>query len=73
MVTAYGVSNDGIGDQTAAINNILSANVGKPIFFPAGVYLVKGTIFIPVNSVLVGEGWSQIMATGDFFKNETNP
>lgn len=73
VVTAYGVSNDGLGDQTAAINNVLSANVGKPIFFPAGVYLVEGTVFVPVNSVLVGEGWSQIMATGDYFGNEADP
>ena len=55
-VTANGVSNDGTGDQTNAINSILSKNVGTPIFFPAGIYLVKGTVFIPVNSVLVGEG-----------------
>jgi hypothetical protein len=57
IVTANGVSNDGTGDQTNAINSILSKNVGTPIFFPAGIYLVKGTVFIPVNSVLVGEGW----------------
>ena len=56
IVTANGVSNDGTGDQTNAINSILSKNVGTPIFFPAGIYLVKGTVFIPVNSVLVGEG-----------------
>lgn len=73
VVTAHGVSNDGTGDQTDAINSILSSNVGTPIFFPAGVYLIKGTVFVPVNSVLVGEGWSQIMATGSYFEDETKP
>ena len=55
-VIVNGVSNDGTGNQTDAINSILSKNMGTPIFFPAGIYLVKGTMFVPVNSVLVGEG-----------------
>ena len=42
VATSHGVSNDGTGDQSAAINSLLSANVGSLIFFPAGVYMVEG-------------------------------
>lgn len=47
--------------------------VGTPIFFPAGIYLVKSTIKVPVGSIIVGEGWSQIMATGSYFSDESKP
>ncbi|OTA67732.1 glycoside hydrolase family 55 protein [Hypoxylon sp. EC38] len=73
VVTDHGVSNDGTSDQADAINTILYDYIGKPVFFPAGIYLVKSTIFVPVNSVLIGEGWSQIMASGDYFSDEKNP
>ncbi|KAI0103923.1 pectate lyase superfamily protein-domain-containing protein [Nemania sp. FL0031] len=73
VATAHGVSNDGTGDQTTAINSLLSSNIGSLIFFPAGVYLVKGTVKIPVGSTIVGSGWSQIMATGSYFQDEDNP
>ncbi|KAJ8115315.1 hypothetical protein ONZ43_g4695 [Nemania bipapillata] len=45
VVTDHGVSNDGTGDQTNAINMVLSGNVG----------------------------WSQIMASGDYFSDEKKP
>jgi glucan 1,3-beta-glucosidase len=73
VATSHGISNDGTGDQTAAINSLLSGNVGSLIFFPAGVYLVEGTVKIPVDSTIVGSGWSQIMATGSYFQDEDNP
>lgn len=59
IATANGISNDGTGDQSAAINTLLSSNVGTPIFFPAGIYQVQSTVSVPVGSILVGEGWSQ--------------
>ncbi|RAK97354.1 glycoside hydrolase family 55 protein, partial [Aspergillus ibericus CBS 121593] len=73
VATANGVSNDATGDQTDAINTLLSDNVGSPIFFPAGIYMVKSTVFVPVGSIIVGEGWSQIMGTGEYFEDELNP
>lgn len=59
VATASNIKNDGTGDQSAAINSLLSGNVGKPIFFPAGVYQVQNTVKVPVGSIILGEGWSQ--------------
>lgn len=73
VATSHGISNDGTGDQTNAINSLLSGNVGSVIFFPAGVYLVQGTVKIPVGSKIVGSGWSQIMGTGLYFQDASNP
>lgn len=73
VATTRGISNDGTGDQTTAINNLLSSSRGSVIFFPAGIYLVRGTVFVPVGSKIVGSGWSQIMGTGTYFQDENNP
>ncbi|KAI1735147.1 pectate lyase superfamily protein-domain-containing protein [Xylaria scruposa] len=73
VATHNGISNDGTGDQTDSINSLLSGNVGSIIFFPMGVYLVKGTVYIPVGSIIVGSGWSQIMGTGSFFQDSEKP
>lgn len=73
IATTNGISNDGTGDQHAAINTLLANNVGTPIYFPAGVYIVEGTINVPVNSILVGEAWSQIMASGSYFQDASSP
>jgi hypothetical protein len=73
VATDHGVLNDGTGDQTEAINSLLAANVGSIIFFPGGIYLVKGTVHIPVGSIIVGSGWSQIMGTGSYFEDAKNP
>lgn len=62
VATSYGCNNDGKSDQSAAINKLLKSSVGNPVFFPAGIYLVKDTIFIPVGSIIVGEAWSQVSA-----------
>ncbi|KAE8399665.1 pectate lyase superfamily protein-domain-containing protein [Aspergillus pseudonomiae] len=73
VATDHGVSNDGTGDQSAAINSLLSGNVGSVIFFPAGVYVVESTVKIPVGSKIIGSGWSQIMGTGSTFEDVENP
>lgn len=73
VATAHGIANDGTGDQSSAINSLLSGNVGSLIFFPAGVYMVTSTVKVPVGSKIVGSGWSQIMGTGSYFQDETNP
>lgn len=73
VATQEGISNDMTGDQSSAINSMLAQNVGKIIFFPAGIYLVQDTVFVPMGSIIVGEGWSQIMATGSKFADPTNP
>lgn len=72
-VTAHGVKNDMTGDQTSAINSVLAENVGAIVFFPQGIYLVQGTIEVPVGTRIVGEGWSQIMGTGTYFGDAHAP
>lgn len=73
VATDNGVDNTMNGDQTSAINHLLINNIGKVIFFPAGIYLINGTIYVPPGSIIVGEGWSQFMAQGEYFSDETNP
>jgi len=69
-----GAKGDGSTDDTAAINAVLAAQAGKSIvWFPAGTYIVTDTIFIPCESKIVGEAWSQIMASGAKFADMNNP
>ena len=62
IATKYGLSNDGTGDQTSKMNAFLkdAASVGKIAYFPAGIYLVKGTVIVPTGSRLQGSSWSQV-------------
>ncbi|KAF3196898.1 hypothetical protein TWF679_003893 [Orbilia oligospora] len=73
VATNNGVKNDGTGDQTLAINRLLAGAGGKVVFFPAGIYQVSGTVFVPVGTRMVGAAWSQIRATGSYFGDENNP
>jgi glucan 1,3-beta-glucosidase len=74
VATDHGVDNKLTGgDQTAVINSLLLSNVGRVIFFPAGIYSVEGTVFIPIGSIIVGEGWSQIRGSGSFFEDQDSP
>lgn len=72
-VLDHGVKNDATGDQTAAINSVLSGNVGSVIYFPAGVYMVQGTVKVPPGSKITGELWPQIMGSGSFFGDVNSP
>lgn len=64
VVTDHGVSNGGDGDQTKALNQVLKDNVGKLIYFPSGIYLVQGTVEIPIGSKIIGELWPQVRLSG---------
>ena len=74
-VAQYPVKGDGVTDDTANINAILAMYAGcKIIYFPAGTYVVTGTIFVPPQSRIVGDSFaSAISAAGDNFKNENMP
>jgi hypothetical protein len=72
-VLDYGAVGDGTGDQSAAINKALASANGAIVFFPAGVYAVQSTVFVPVGSRIVGEAWPQIMGTGSYFEDVNNP
>jgi hypothetical protein len=73
VATDNNIKNDGTGDQMAAINTLLADNVGAIIFFPGGIYQVQGTVNVPVGSIIIGSGWSQIMGTGSYFENAESP
>ena len=73
-VSGFTVYGDGVTDDTANINSILSTYANcKMIFFPQGTYLVTNTILIPAGSRIVGEVWSAISAVGSNFYNPTSP
>ena len=63
-VKDFGAVGDGITDDTDAINRALyqlfcreiNPQIRRSLFFPAGVYLVSGTINIPPYATLYGEG-----------------
>ncbi|TGO33454.1 hypothetical protein BHYA_0245g00070 [Botrytis hyacinthi] len=74
-VTIYGAVGDGKTDNTAALNSIfaVAANMSSIVFIPFGVYKIYDTVHLPVGSRIVGQAWSQIMATGDRFREINNP
>ncbi|KAF1993092.1 glycoside hydrolase family 55 protein [Amniculicola lignicola CBS 123094] len=73
--TDGGCKNDGGGDQTTCINRFLQQAQarGKIAFFPAGIYAVGGTVFIPTGSKLQGASWSQIQGGGFYFGDMQAP
>lgn len=70
-VKDFGATGDGQTDDTAAINRALyqlfcvepNAQSRRSLFFPAGVYLVTGTINIPTWATLYGEGINNSVIT----------
>jgi len=68
-VKDFGAVGNGVVDDTAAINraiqqiytsvsnlNVTTPSVRRAIRFPAGIYRVTGTIYVPPNCYLYGEG-----------------
>ena len=63
-VKDYGAVGDGIADDTVAIQEALTdlytrqltAQTRRILFFPAGRYVVTGTIVLPSHAYLAGEG-----------------
>ncbi|KAK0225092.1 exo-beta-1,3-glucanase [Armillaria nabsnona] len=73
-VKDHNATGDGSTDDTNAIQSVLNANCdSKVIFFDAGVYIITTTVTIPAGCRLVGEAWSEISGTGDYFKDVENP
>jgi hypothetical protein len=64
VITDFGATGDGVTDDTAAINRALfqiycrgvNPQTRRSLFFPAGVYLITGTLLIPPYALLYGEG-----------------
>lgn len=74
-VKAWGAVGDGKTDDTAVLNSILdrAANMSSIVYFPFGVYKITDTLLVPVGSRIIGQAWSQIMATGTKFSDELKP
>ncbi|TGZ82087.1 pectin lyase-like protein [Ascodesmis nigricans] len=73
-----GLKGDGMTDDTKAMKALFKKHGGQGesvvIYFDHGHYLVSDTIDIPVNTLIMGEIWSVIMAGGDSaFKDPENP
>ena len=62
-----GVLGDGVTDDTAAFQNALYSTLGKVLFIDAGSYILTSTVTIPNGARIVGETWSQIVASGSYF------
>jgi polygalacturonase len=68
-VRQFGANGDGITDDTEAIRHAVDKGDGV-LFFPAGTYLISGTISIPLNAkgpvAISGEsGTSTVMMAGE--------
>ncbi len=55
-VLAYGAKGDGVTDDTAAINGLLSGVTGGIIYAPPGTYIISAKLLLPSNIVLLGAG-----------------
>ncbi|KAJ7227992.1 pectate lyase superfamily protein-domain-containing protein [Mycena haematopus] len=74
VVSVGGAKGDGVTDDSAAINNFISQHAGCGIlFFDAGTYLVKDTIFVPPGTIIVGEMFSTIVGAGSKFASQSSP
>ncbi|KAK0629578.1 pectate lyase superfamily protein-domain-containing protein [Bombardia bombarda] len=75
VATQEGVTNDGTGDQSGAINAFLlkAMQANQVAYFPAGIYQVGSTVFVPTGSRVQGSSWSQIQGSGFYFSDMNNP
>lgn len=54
--TAAGVDPTGATDSTTGIQNVLTANAGKAVWFGPGTYLVSSVISVPDGTAVLGVG-----------------
>lgn len=73
--STYGAKGDGASDDTAALNQAFqaSATSGQVAWLPYGVYVVADTVTIPKGAKIVGQLWSNIMASGVKFSDASKP
>ncbi|KAJ6781688.1 hypothetical protein PWT90_10859 [Aphanocladium album] len=72
-VKDFGARGDGATDDTAAFQAAVYASQGKILFVDAGSYILTATITIPIGSRIVGETWSQLVASGSYFADPNHP
>ncbi|TPX15620.1 uncharacterized protein E0L32_004318 [Thyridium curvatum] len=68
-----GCTGDGSTDDTAAFQAALYASLGKILFVDAGSYILTSTITVPPGAKIVGETWSQLVASGSYFSDASKP
>ena len=68
-----GCKGDGKTDDTAAFQAALFSSVGKVLFVDAGSYILSGTVTVPSGVKIVGETWSQLVASGPYFSDASKP
>ncbi|KAF7368475.1 Glucan 1,3-beta-glucosidase [Mycena venus] len=74
MAAGVGAKGDGVSDDTAAINAFIAQSSGCAILlFEAGTYLVTDTIYVPPGTMIVGDMFSTIIASGSKFTDQNNP
>ncbi|KAK5659440.1 hypothetical protein OQA88_641 [Cercophora sp. LCS_1] len=72
-VKDFGALGDGQTDDSDALQRALHASQGKILFIDAGSYILTKTVVVPVGVRVVGETWSQLVASGPNFADATNP
>ena len=65
----FGCKGDGSTDDTKAFQAALYASLGKILFVDAGSYILTSTVTIPSGAKIVGEAWSQLVASGSYFSD----
>jgi hypothetical protein len=60
-------------DMVATVTALALASTDNLIYFPPGSYLITETIVIPPNARITGQVWSQLVSSGDFFADMTDP
>lgn len=64
-----GCAGDGSTDDTASFQRALYASLGKILFIDAGTYILTSTVIVPSGAKIVGETWSQLVASGPYFSD----
>jgi hypothetical protein len=73
-VRKHGAKGDGHTDDTKALQAAIDMYHGcKIIYVDHGTYLITDTLRIPPNTIITGEIWPVIMASGDRFSDPHNP
>ncbi|KAL0932541.1 LysM domain-containing protein [Colletotrichum truncatum] len=72
-VKDFGAKGDGQTDDTAAIQKAINSSQGKILFIDAGSYILTQTVTVPAGVKVIGATWSQLVAQGSAFSDETKP
>ncbi|RMZ92088.1 hypothetical protein DV736_g646, partial [Chaetothyriales sp. CBS 134916] len=73
-VKSAGAKGDGSTDDSDVIQQVFNnVQSGQIVYFDHGAYVVTKTINVPKNIKITGEIWPLIMASGNFFGDQTQP